>query len=65
MKKYSNPTHKLMVVEFEDGSAQFLMRGQSFQSDKATKKVQKGVIVKDVTVAKTTKTSTTTEETTK
>lgn len=53
MKKYSNPTHRLLVVEFEDGEAQFLMSGQSFKSDKATKKVQKGVVVRDITAPKT------------
>lgn len=58
MKKYSNPTHRLLVVEFEDGDAQFLMSGQSFKSDKKTKKVQEGVIVRDITAPKTsTKTS--------
>ena len=59
MKRYSNPTHKLMVVEFADGSAQFLMRGQSIETDKKTKKVQKGVIVKDIKTS--TKASSTSE----
>lgn len=48
MKKYTNTTHEMRVVEFEDGDAQFLMRGQSFKTNKAVKKVQSGVKVEDV-----------------
>lgn len=52
MKKYSNPTHKMLVVEFECGDAQFLMSGQSFITDRKTKKVQEGVVVKEVVSVK-------------
>ena len=48
MKKYVNKTTSLKVVEFEDGDAQFLMRGQSIVTDKKVKKIQEGIVVKDV-----------------
>ena len=48
MKKYLNKTTSLKVVEFEDGDAQFLMRGQSIVTDKKVKKIQEGIVVKDV-----------------
>jgi hypothetical protein len=59
MKKYSNPTHGLKTVEFEDGDAQFLMAGESFKTDKPVKRVQDGVVVKDIVSVKP-KTTTTT-----
>jgi hypothetical protein len=48
MKKYVNKSATLKVVEFEDGDAQFLMRGQSIVTDKKVKKIQEGIVVKDV-----------------
>ena len=48
MKKYVNKSTTLKVVEFEDGDAQFLMRGQSIVTDKKVKKIQEGIVVKDV-----------------
>lgn len=50
MKKYTNTTHELRVVEFEDGDAQFLMRGQSFKTSKPVKKVQAGIKVEELHV---------------
>lgn len=47
MKKYTNMTHELRSVTFNDGTTQFLMRGQSIESDKSTKRVQAGVRVTD------------------
>jgi hypothetical protein len=55
MKKYTNNTHSMKTVLFKDGSAQFLMRGQSFESDKEIERVSKGVLVKDVVKPKTAK----------
>lgn len=48
MKTFINKTGELRCVEFEDGTAQFLMRGQKFTSDKPVKKVQQGIVVKEV-----------------
>lgn len=48
MKKFTNKTNQLRTVSFTDGTAQFLMRGQSFVSDKQIVKVQDGVVVTDV-----------------
>lgn len=48
MKKFTNKTNQLRTVSFADGTAQFLMRGQSFVSDKQIVKVQDGVVVSDV-----------------
>jgi hypothetical protein len=48
MKKYSNTAQEMRFVHFEDGTAQFLFRGQSFVSDKPTTVVQKGIRVSDV-----------------
>lgn len=48
IKRYINKSSALRVVVFEDGSAQFLMRGQSVESDKPVKKVQEGIVVKDL-----------------
>lgn len=47
MKKFTNQTHELRSVSFKDGTTQFLMRGESFESDKVTKRVQTGVRVTD------------------
>lgn len=52
MKKYTNQSQEMRFVEFVDGTAQFLFRGQSITSDKATKVVQKGIVVSDVVVSK-------------
>lgn len=48
MKKFTNMSNELRVVRFEDGNSQFLMRGQSIQSDKKVKHVQDGIRVSDV-----------------
>lgn len=58
MKKFTNKSNQLRTVYFADGSAQFLMRGQSITSDKEYTSVQEGIKVSDdVSVAskKTTK----------
>jgi hypothetical protein len=52
MKKYTNQSQEMRFVEFVDGTAQFLFRGQSITSDKGTKVVQKGIVVSDVVVSK-------------
>lgn len=52
MKKYTNKTSELRSIVFSDGSAQFLMRGQSITTDKEVKKVQAGITVVDVAVSK-------------
>lgn len=38
----------MRTVYFDDGSCQFLFRGQSFESDKKVKKIQDGIVVRDV-----------------
>lgn len=38
MIRFVNRTSTMKVVEFEDGSAQFLMRGQSIITDKPVKR---------------------------
>lgn len=48
MKKYTNMTGELRCVRFQDGTTQFLTRGQSFESDKPTAKVQPGIRESDV-----------------
>lgn len=48
MKKYTNMSNEMRCVVFEDGSSQFLMRGQSIVSDKSTKIVEKGIKVTNV-----------------
>lgn len=48
MKEYINKSSELRSVSFVDGTTQFLMRGQKFSSDLETKKVQPGIVVKDV-----------------
>lgn len=48
MKKFTNMNNELRVVRFEDGNSQFLMRGQSVQSDKKVSHVQEGIRVTDV-----------------
>ena len=49
MKTYINKTNELRCVVFEDDSAQFLMRGQKFTTDKVVKKIQTGIVVKEET----------------
>lgn len=53
MKKYTNKTNEMKTVIFEDGDAQFLMRGQSFKTDKPVKKVDDGVAVVELRFNKT------------
>lgn len=43
MKKYVNVGETQAVIEFEDGSAQFLQRGQSIQTAKKVKKIRGNV----------------------
>ena len=52
MKKYTNVSNEMRCVVFEDGSSQFLMRGQSIVSDKPTKIVEKGIKVTNVRKSK-------------
>lgn len=47
MKKFTNKSNQLRTVYFADGSAQFLMRGQSITSDKEYTSVQEGIKVSD------------------
>jgi hypothetical protein len=54
MKKYTNQSQEMRFVEFVDGTAQFLFRGQSITSDKGTKVVQKGIVVSDAVASKST-----------
>lgn len=53
LKKYTNKTASLRSITFVDGSSQFLMRGQSVTTDKPVARVQEGVAVADVPVART------------
>ncbi len=48
MKKFVNKSHQLRTINFEDGTSQFLMRGQVFFSDKEVKSVQDGIHVSEV-----------------
>lgn len=43
MQKFTNVTSELRCIRFEDGTSQFLGRGQSYESDKPTKVVQDGI----------------------
>lgn len=52
MKKYTNQSQEMRFVEFVDGTAQFLFRGQSITSDKVAKVVQKGIVVSDAVTSK-------------
>lgn len=52
MKKYTNMTGELKCVTFQDGTTQFLMRGQSVESEQPTTKVQPGIRITDVKKAK-------------
>lgn len=45
MKKYTNKSNEMRTVFYADGSAQFLMRGQSVVTDQEVKKVQAGIVV--------------------
>ena len=51
MKKFTNKSNQLRTVYFADGSAQFLMRGQSITSDKEYTSVQEGIKVSDAVSA--------------
>lgn len=48
MKKYTNKCNEMRTVFYADGSAQFLMRGQSVETDKEVKKIQNGIVVTEV-----------------
>lgn len=50
MKKYTNTSQEMRFVEFVDGDAQFLFRGQSFESSKEARVIQKGIHVSDIQV---------------
>lgn len=47
MKKFTNKSNQLRTVYFRDGSAQFLMRGQSIVTDKEVDHFQDGIKVTD------------------
>lgn len=63
MKKFTNKSNQLRTVYFADGSAQFLMRGQSFTSDKEYTSVQEGIKVSDVVSVASKKTTKKAEDT--
>lgn len=48
MKKFVNKSKQLRTVLFKDGTAQFLMRGQSFISNKEVESVQQGIVITEV-----------------
>lgn len=48
MKKYVNQNNRLVCVKFEDGTAQFLRRGESISTAKKVKQLPEGVTVHDV-----------------
>jgi hypothetical protein len=48
MKRYTNITNSLKQVVFINGEAQFLFRGQSFESDLPTEALEDGIEVADV-----------------
>lgn len=50
MKRFSNPTSEMKSVTFEDGSVQFLMRGQSIETEKEVKKYDDGLRVSEMAV---------------
>jgi len=56
-KRYTNYTSELRAVHFSDGSTQFLMRGQSIESDDKAARAEDGIKV--VEVEDTTKRTTT------
>jgi hypothetical protein len=58
MKKYTNKSDKLRAIRFEDGDAQFLMRGQSITTDKKVIHLQEGIRVVDIEVQKAVSTNT-------
>jgi len=47
MKKYTNIKNRLGVVRFEDGTSQFLMRGQSIETDKKVKQMDESIRVSE------------------
>lgn len=57
MKKYTNKSDKLRSIRFEDGDAQFLMRGQSITTDKVVVHLQEGIKVTDIQKTNSTLTS--------
>lgn len=48
MKKYTNQGFEQAIVEFTDGTAQFLIRGQSIQTSKGVKRIRGNVKVTEV-----------------
>lgn len=56
-KRYVNQSTKMQIITFTDGSASFLFRGQSIESDKEVKTMDKGIRVKDAKPKRTTKKS--------
>lgn len=62
MKKYTNMTDKMRTIEYVDGSAQFLMRGQSIKTDKEVKSLQEGIKESVVTTVKASKLKTSTRK---
>lgn len=47
-KRYVNQSIKMQIITFTDGSAQFLFRGQSIETDKEVKTMDAGIRVKDI-----------------
>jgi len=44
MKKFTNNGRGLATIHFEDGSGVFLKRGQSIETDKTVKRLDKGIV---------------------
>jgi len=45
MVKYGNKSREMRTIYFEDGSAQFLMRGQTIETSKKVKRIQEGIVI--------------------
>lgn len=60
-RRYTNLTREMKYVLFVDGSAQFLKRGNTFTSDKATSVIQSGIAVEEIQEVKSKKAAATSE----
>lgn len=47
MKRYTNHSNELRAIHFEDGSTQFLFRGQSFETEAEPTRIEEGIRVKE------------------
>lgn len=47
MKRYINKSHELVTIDFEDGTTQFLFRGQKIDTDKKVKEIRGDCTVMD------------------